>query len=307
MTSINFCFDIWTGSNRHSYLGITGHWIDVEGDEKNALLGFERIQGEDSHSGENQAAVFWKVIKKYGIEHLIGCFTLDNASNNDTALKAIARYLRRLNITFVLEERRIRCFGHILNLVVKDFLWGSDPELLKLGLEERGDDADEIAVQQFEKDFDSWKKVGPLKKLHNALVFIRASTQRLDQFANIVRTTYPEESNVSVIPVIGNLTRWSSDYASLKWSLKKREALTEYLQEAADSKDYKQFSNEDMLSTDDWKDLVDIMAILEPLKRNTERFQFAYASGSIADIIPVMDEPFEFFEAVREVHKHNDR
>lgn len=49
------------------------------------------------------------------------------------------------------------------------------------------------------------------------------------------------------------------------------------------------------------------MAILKPLKENTTRFQYAYGSGSIAEIIPAMDELCGFFEHVRNEFGHENR
>lgn len=208
LTSIHFSFDIWTGSNRRSYLGVTAHWVDKERDEKALLLGLERLFGSNSHSGENQAAVFWRIAKHFTVERLIGYFTLDNASNNDTALLAISRHLQRIGIhDFDPEQRRICCYGHVLNLVVKAFLYGSDEELLELAIIERGED-DEITAEDFEFELAAWKKLGPLGKLHNALTFIRGSPQRLDRFSTVIHETYPAAGKViSTVPIVGNLTR----------------------------------------------------------------------------------------------------
>jgi hypothetical protein len=56
----------------------------------------------------------------------IGCFILDNAANNDTCITALAKtYEWGKNEVYT---RRLRCFGHIINLVVQAFLFGSDSE-----------------------------------------------------------------------------------------------------------------------------------------------------------------------------------
>lgn len=52
----------------------------------------------------------------------IGYFTLDNASNNGTTMQYIARKLQEYEIFFNPIERRLPCFGHVINLVVKAFL-----------------------------------------------------------------------------------------------------------------------------------------------------------------------------------------
>lgn len=50
----------------------------------------------------------------------MGHFTLDNASNNDTAMEKLAQTLQdEREFTFDPKERRIRCFAHIINICVQ--------------------------------------------------------------------------------------------------------------------------------------------------------------------------------------------
>ena len=58
------------------------------GKVNHALLGLRRIEG--AHTGENQCALVWKVIQEYSLQQRIGFFTLDNATNNDVTLRALA-------------------------------------------------------------------------------------------------------------------------------------------------------------------------------------------------------------------------
>jgi hypothetical protein len=46
---------------------------------------------------------------------------MDNATNNDTALKALAASIPRMNT----KDSRLHCFGHIVNLIVKAMLYGN--------------------------------------------------------------------------------------------------------------------------------------------------------------------------------------
>src|ERR1700761_9514033 len=64
-----------------------------------------------------------EVIKAFGLQGKLGYFTLDNATNNDTAIADLAS-----EFGFDPLQRRVRCFGHIINLVVKALLFGSDDE-----------------------------------------------------------------------------------------------------------------------------------------------------------------------------------
>ena len=74
----------------------------------------------------------FEVIKFYELETKIGYFTLDNASNNDIALVQIAEYLAERGVKFNPQKRQLCCcFGRVINLVVKAFLWGVNTEVLE--------------------------------------------------------------------------------------------------------------------------------------------------------------------------------
>jgi hypothetical protein len=65
------------------------------------------------------------VIEEYEIKDLLGYFVLNNASSNDTCVREI---LKQLRPEFDSKQRRLRCFGHIVNLAAKAFLFGEDAE-----------------------------------------------------------------------------------------------------------------------------------------------------------------------------------
>jgi len=221
-TRIHYSFDLWTGPNRHAYLGPVGHWIDAQHQLRTGLLGLQRFQG--AHTGENQAASFWKVICDFEVQHLIGKFTMDNASNNDTTLVYIAKYLKEIGITnFDPIGSRVRCFGHILNLCVKAFLWGEDINAFERNilLSEPGTIPDEIS------ELPNWRKRGPLGKLHNILLFITRTPQRIVCFEDKVRLHNPHET--VFIPKLGNVTHWSSDYKSLECAFRLREPIEDFV------------------------------------------------------------------------------
>ena len=123
---IHFTFDFGTSPNHRSVLDVVAPWLDSDKNLKNKGLDMRRFQG--LHTGENQVTNFWDIITSYKIEDRIGYFSLDNESNNDTALQHIASYLAAINTSFKSIHRRLRCFEPILNLVVRGFLWGEDPE-----------------------------------------------------------------------------------------------------------------------------------------------------------------------------------
>ena len=102
------------------------HWVDSHGTLHALLIGLHEFCG--SHTGENQASHFWGVAEDFQITGKMAYFTLDNALNNDSALVVIATLLADMGIMFDPVRHLLRCFGHVINLVVKPFLWGTDVE-----------------------------------------------------------------------------------------------------------------------------------------------------------------------------------
>jgi len=133
-----------------------------------------RFQGR--HTGENQAACFLEVIQPYHMTEKIGYITLDNVSNNDTALQHIARHLREQDISFDPVQHRLRCFGHVINLLVKTVLWGSDAEVFEAQIASYQD------LQHEVEELEAWRRRGPIGKLHNIINWISRSPQRREHF-----------------------------------------------------------------------------------------------------------------------------
>jgi hypothetical protein len=74
------------------------------------MLAFKEMT--DHHDGKAIAANVLAVIDDYDLRDKVGFFVLDNALNNDTAVAILGEMLQ-----FDPKVRRLRCVGHILNLV----------------------------------------------------------------------------------------------------------------------------------------------------------------------------------------------
>ena len=75
-----------------------------------------------SHTGANIADIPFVVLKDYQISgNQIAYFAADNATNNDSALRHL---LERVTLDPV--TSRLRCAGHIYNLVCTAILFGID-------------------------------------------------------------------------------------------------------------------------------------------------------------------------------------
>ena len=125
------------------------------------------------------AAVLLEVFKDYKISGNIGYFMADNADSNDTCIDAILRALYPNMSPKKRKVRRLRCFGHIVNLCAQAFIVGKDAEKV----------CKELATAYREMDFkkvdELWKKRGAVGLMHNLVRYIRNGPQRRDFFKRI--------------------------------------------------------------------------------------------------------------------------
>jgi len=102
----------------------------VGGDMHNTLIGLPEIEGR--HRGVNIAQCILDVIKEYGIGEKTGYLQMDSASNNTTAVNELHPLLVSnfgdKGGAIKPSERRLRCFGHLLNLSTNHLLYGEDPD-----------------------------------------------------------------------------------------------------------------------------------------------------------------------------------
>ncbi len=62
------------------------------------------------------------LLKRFGITSTnLGYFVLNNALNNDTTLVELTK-----TIKFDVKEKRLRYIGHILNLIIEEYLFRQD-------------------------------------------------------------------------------------------------------------------------------------------------------------------------------------
>jgi hypothetical protein len=76
----------------------------------------------------NQAKIIWMLLEQYRFRHKVGSFTTDNATNTYTAMCEQAKLFSNVNLAFDVVSARMWCFGHIINLVVKAFLWSQNAD-----------------------------------------------------------------------------------------------------------------------------------------------------------------------------------
>ncbi|OJT02144.1 Zinc finger BED domain-containing protein RICESLEEPER 1 [Trametes pubescens] len=138
---IHICVDGWTSPNILAFLGITAHWHH-DGEIAHIILDFVRLTS--SHTGKYLAEKLIECLKEFGIEEKVLSVTCDNAENNTTMLKEMHVLVPKFRGTLV----RVRCFGHVLNLVVKGILSQFGRQHLIEGGDDDVDDEDAEAAQE---------------------------------------------------------------------------------------------------------------------------------------------------------------
>ena len=303
---MHFTFDLWTSPNHRAFLGVIGHWVDNQGKLHSTVLGLRRFR--ERHTGENQAIHFWEVATRYKLVDKIGYFTLDNATNNDSALRFVKNYLGEIGISFDPVARRLRCFGHVINLVVKAFLWGEDAEVFE---------AEIITCADLEKEVEElqgWRKKGPLGKLHNVLTWICRTPQRRDRFEEKVRQNNRGLAVKALSLIRGNSTRWGGDYDSLTRAFELQESIEEFVSAAIRRNQDGERDNtqphallHDELNSQDWDILRDIMDILQHFRKWQLMHQGRQHYGQLHDILPAMDELLTHLEDTRQGFDTSER
>jgi len=240
ITNIHLAVDIWTSPNNHLLLGICGHFIDSTGKYRALLLALRPVRG---HSGEDQWRALQPTLQKLNLLRRIGAIVGDNSGTNDTLCRAIQSYLlQHQQIHWNPSHRRIRCQGHILNLVVQAFFFQSDEEVESMAAYDQQEEND---IESFEANRKEIRgnfrtKYGALGKLHNIVVFIRASPQRTTYFLG-------DCASLRKIP-LDNRTRWNSWFRMLQVALHPdvRPALEKFM------KDHEEEFEKDLLNDSDW-------------------------------------------------------
>jgi hypothetical protein len=156
---IHISFDGWRAPNRLSMYGIACFYRNQNNKPCKIILGIPEI---GRHLGTSIGAEVLDTIDSFGINDKVGYFVLDNATNNDTAMKVIGDELG-----FMGSKRRGRCIGHTLNLSAKALLFGNDVRAFEEQLS--GEEA------MTKEEYVLWREKGPVGKLHNLTVDINRS------------------------------------------------------------------------------------------------------------------------------------
>ena len=243
-TRIHLAVDIWTSPNNYLFLAICASFVDHNDQLHNILIGLRTTPG---HSGEDQWSVLLPVLEEYGCTKSIGTIVGDNSGTNDTLCRTIATYLaEQYRIDWNVSQNRIRCQGHILNLVVQAYLFTDDEEEKDLNLYDREELSNEQRDEKKTKERRNKirAQMGAMGKLHNLVIHIRASAGRTREFVASAGRRIP----------LDNRTRWNSWHNMLKVAQEQvvKEALVSYVEKYGDTDT---MDKKDILTPEDWNHL----------------------------------------------------
>lgn len=190
-TSIHLAVDIWTSPSHDLLLAICASFVDARNRFRNVLIALRPVHG---HGGVSQWETLRPVLEDYGIIKHIGTLIGDNSSTNDVLCQTMAHHLGlehqiNWNQTF----QRIRCMGHVLNLVVKAFLFTDDSEEQMMESYDREDGSGQPLDYKGQKERANSirAKMGVMGKVHNLVIHIRASPNRTKEFEALAGKSIP--------------------------------------------------------------------------------------------------------------------
>jgi hypothetical protein len=202
---IHISFEGWTTKGgKRGFFGIVAHFANASGVIQDLPIDLPQLAG--SHMGGAIASTLIKTLEVYGItRNKLGYFVLDNATNNDTAIAALACVYN-----FDATHQRLRCSPHMLNLISQAIIFGADREAYNNAAEQLT--TEELYLQE-------WRKDGPLGVLIDFINYIKTPQQYelFREFQRAANAELPAGERFRVLePVKPVVTCWNSYHAAFK-------------------------------------------------------------------------------------------
>jgi hypothetical protein len=192
----------------------------------------------------------------------------DNASSNDSELTNNLNNHPDINLR---PHHRLRCAGHIINLVVKATIYGKGVSRWE----------EELANAPLKQQFKLYRKLGVVGKLHNFVNAVCASHKRRELFDSIQKQAN-EEQSIYVYSTL-NLRqdggiRWHSVYLMLLRCLELREAIKLFIRKLRNDEQLEQDDLNygpltDAITDDEWDEVAELVDFLEVPYEMTRRLE----------------------------------
>ncbi|KAI8401384.1 hypothetical protein FOFC_18253 [Fusarium oxysporum] len=286
LTAVHISLDLWTPPNRFAIMAVFAHFIDQLGHQQSHLLALRRQFG--AHSSENLAGSLIDIVHEWEIEGRVGCAISDNMTANNTCLYYMYQRLDPSMRPVDIKARRMRCYGHTLNLVARAFLFGKDAESFELESDING------MRGLVEQDLDHWRTKGPTGKLCNIVKFILAWEQDHEEYRLC------EKSTADLEVIMNNETQWNSTYMMIKRALRKQTDIRAFIFATQEEEDgARRILAEDILSSEDWRVLGEVNELLKPIYLQTMQTQGwgkGDSHGRLWEVLIGMEYLLEHFE-----------
>ncbi|GAB7336741.1 hypothetical protein MBLNU13_g10838t1 [Cladosporium sp. NU13] len=220
--------------------------------------------------GESIAEEVLRVIHDYNIGDKVQYFMADNATANDRAIKVLSG-----SLDIRPEYHRLHCWAHVVNLVAKAVLYGTDIDALEPGeREESLSDSRHVAAFEAlvrsvpsEEALMTWRREGSVAKLHNLVTHIQKMPKRR-RFFEMKQNVNPDSDDDRIYRVIVNGgIRCNSSCDMIERAIKLRDAIELYQTHFRSLSDCDRLSASDCLDAGDWSELERLLEVLVPLER----------------------------------------
>jgi hypothetical protein len=169
----------------------------------------------------------------------------DNNDTNNTCLKILKNTFKSINLSI----SRLRCIGHIFNLVAQALLLGEGVNTFQK----------ELACASAEDVFKIWHKKGPISKLHNLVIYINWNDSRQKDFRRAIREANVQDDAEEFLPVIELISdggvRWNSIFYIIRRALILKRAFRFYYDDWRKPTGSQRDLSKDFLSDADWAEL----------------------------------------------------
>ena len=180
----------------------------------------------EGHAAEAIAEVIIQTLQDYNIEENLGYITTENASENDVLCRLISTKLK----DWPAAERRLRCFGHVINLTVQAFLFGKNEQAVEAAAQLSQLDIDATTEQLSAGDKEAgYINFAPLQKILTSVTVVRASDRRHNDFKDLCDGLTIHKPND---------TRWNSHFDCFESAYKLGEVYSSSIRQHPELEDH---------------------------------------------------------------------